>query len=317
MSRIVRADDGFHWAWLYPKHWGAWFTCAMIAVFGLMPWGIQRRLGSAIGWLAYHLAHGRVEDTRTNLRLCFPERSEAEREAMTRDVFHHAGIGIFEIASSWFKPLARMNKRVKVIGLEHIKQAAETGRGVIILGAHYSMLDLNGVMAAIHFPLHVVYRPQNNPILDYFVRSCRGRIHYGQIDHDDMRSLFKALKRGEILWTAVDQDFGLKQGVMAPFFGQPAATLSVTARMARINHSAVVFVHFMRNPDDQTYTLLFTPPLQNYPSGDDAVDAARINIEVQHMIERAPTQYMWFHRRFKTQPPGTETVYRKRVRKWS
>ena len=85
--------------------------------------------------------------------------------------------------------------------------------------------------------------------------------------------------------------------------------------MARVNSSPVVFVHFMRNPDEQTYTMHFTAPLVGYPSGDDVVDAARLNAELETLIRRASTQYMWFHRRFKTRPTGEPALYTKKKRK--
>lgn len=309
---ITREDEGFKWQWLHPRYWGAWLVCALALFLGWLPWAVQRRLGAGLGALAHRFVHQRVDDTRINLRLCFPELSESERDAMVREVFRQGGIGIFETARAWFRPTESYRSRIEVIGLEHVLDAEKAGKGVLILGAHYSSLDLNGAAASLHFPLHTVYRPQNNPVLDWLIRSCRRRIYLGQIDHADMRSLFKALKAGEIVWTSVDQDFGLKQGVMAPFFGYPAATLTATARMARVNHSAVVFVHFMRNADEQSYTMLFTPPLENYPSGDDIADATRVNLALEQLIRRAPTQYMWFHRRFKSRPAGEAAPYRKK-----
>lgn len=313
--RITRVNDSFKWAWLHPRYWLSWLVCLLAFVIGWLPWWLQRRLGAGLGWLAYHLVPQRVEDTHVNLTLCFPDLSDDERERMVRDVFRQGGIGVFESASAWFKPLEWLRPRVNTIGLEHVLESAKLGRGVIILGAHYSSLDLNGAIASLFFPLHTVYRPQNNPVLDWLIRKRRLRVYIDQIDHADMRTLFKALKRGEAVWTSVDQDFGLKQGVMAPFFGYPAATLTATSRMAKYNNSPVVFVHFMRNPDERTYTLMFTPPLDGYPSGDDVTDALRINGELEQLIQRAPTQYMWFHRRFKSRPPGEASPYKKKVKK--
>ena len=311
MASITRANDGFDWLWLHPRYWAAWFACGLIMLLALLPWALQKRLGAGLGWLAFTLIKPRVNDTRINLALCFPERSEAARETMVRDVFRQGGIGIFESANAWFKPLTWQLRRVHTEGIEHVTDAAKLGRGVIILGAHYSGLELNGAMASRFFPLQVIYRPQNNPVLDWLIRSRRRRTYVDQIDHADMRTLFKALKRGDIVWTSVDQDFGLKQGVMAPFFGVPAATLTATSRMARINQSPVLFTQFFRNPDD-SYTLRFTPPLTGYPSGDDVMDATRMNAVLATLIGEHPTQYMWFHRRFKSQPAGGKSPYTKK-----
>ena len=311
MSRIVRADDGFRAAWLHPRFWGAWFACGLVLLLACLPWYVQKRLGILLGWLAFSLVKPRVADTRINLQLCFPRLDEPARERLTREVFREAGIGIFEAANAWFKPLRWQLRRVRAEGIAQVTEAARQGRGVIILGAHYSGLELNGAMASQFFPLQVIYRPQNNPVLDWLIRARRRRTYVNQIDHADMRTLFKSLKRGDIVWTSVDQDFGLKQGVMAPFFGVPAATLTATSRMARINDSPVMFTQFFRNPDD-TYTLRFTPVLDGYPSGDDVQDATRMNAMLAQLIGEHPAQYMWFHRRFKSRPAGEPSPYAKK-----
>lgn len=312
---VVRADDGIDLSMLHPRHWLTWLGLGIMCLLGWLPWAVQRRMGAGIGALAYTFVPSRVADTRVNIDLCFPELNAAEREQLVRNIFREGGIGVMEVARGWMRSPAQLVKDCRVNGLEHVQAAQAEGRGVIILGAHYSHLDLSGVIISQQFPLQVVYRPQNNPVADWFIRNRRATLYTGQIDHADMRSLFKALKKGETVWTSVDQDFGLKQGVMAPFFGVPAATLTATARMAKVNGSAVLFSHFMRHGDDADYTLSFTPALAGYPSGDDVVDASRINTELSTLIRRAPAQYMWFHRRFKSQPAGGVAHYSKKKRK--
>ncbi len=312
---VVRADDGIHLFMLHPRYWPIWFGLGLMCLLGWLPWAVQRRMGAGIGALAYKLVPSRVADTRVNIGLCFPELSESERELLVRNIFREGGIGVMEVARGWMRSPSLLLKACRVNGVEHVHAAQAEGRGVIILGAHYSHLDLSGVIISQQFPLQVVYRPQNNPVADWFIRNRRAKLYSGQIDHADMRSLFKALKKGETVWTSVDQDFGLKQGVMAPFFGVPAATLTATARMAKVNGSAVLFSHFMRHGDDADYTLSFTPALEGYPCGDDVVDASRINAELSALIRRAPAQYMWFHRRFKSQLEGQLSYYAKKKRK--
>lgn len=315
MARIVRADDGLTLAHFHPRYWLVWLGLGFLLLLGWLPWAVQFRLGCFIGWLAFCVAKQRVDDTRINLRLCFPERSEAEREVMARDVFRQAGIGVFEVVRGWVRPKGSLNRYVTVIGAEHVREALAQGRGLLLLGMHTSHTDFAGVINAPLFGIHTVYRPQNNPVADYIVRRCRKPFYIGQIDHADMRSLLKALKAGEGVWTTVDQDFGLKQGVMAPFFGVPAATLTATARMAKVNNTPVLFVHFRRHDDTYHYTLEYTPVLAGYPSGDEVADATRLNLEIERLLRRAPTQYMWFHRRFKTRPvKGEPSFYQRKKR---
>ncbi len=125
----------------------------------------------------------------------------------------------------------------KLKGLEHIQNAQAEGKGVLLLGTHSTLLDAGGYLCAQFFDPDVVYRPQNNPLLDMLIVRCRATIYANQIDHDDMRGLIRNLKNGHAIWYSPDQDFGLKQGVMAPFFGTPAATVTAHRRLLKICES--------------------------------------------------------------------------------
>ena len=133
-----------------------------------------------------------------------------------------------------------------------------------------------------------------------------GRIrHYPNvIDRKDVRSAIRTLKQGNILWYAPDQDYGAKHSVFVPFFGNRAATITATSRFAGANDSAVVFFSHYRKEDNSGYHLEFSPMLENYPSGNQEEDARTINILVEQAIRRQPDQYLWLHKRFKTQAAG-------------
>jgi KDO2-lipid IV(A) lauroyltransferase len=298
----------FEWRFLSPRYWPAWVGIFIVFVMAWLPEPVQRALGRGIGWLSWQLIGQRRSDTLVNLRLCYPELDEAAREKMARAVFRHAGQSLFETANAWFVPLSHYRKRVRFEGIEHVEAARAQGRGVLLLGAHYMSLDYGGAVFSTRLPIDTVYRPQNNPVFEYMMRRQRQRVYLWQIDHDNMRGLVKALKQNHIVWYTPDQDYGLKQGVMAPFFGVEAATITATARLARVNNSVVLFVHFYVR-DDGGITMSFTPPLENYPSGDDVADATRVNLELEKLIRRVPEQYMWFHRRFKTRPKGDPQPY--------
>lgn len=294
---------------LSPRFWPTWLLIGFIWLLSLLPWAIQLRLGAAIGWLLYKLLGRRVEDTRVNLRLCFPDKTEREREDMVRDVFRNAGLTLFETANAWFRSPEYYRSRFALEGLEHLQAAQAEGRSVLLLGAHYSMMDLGASMASLYFKVDTVYRQQKNPVLEHMMTSRRMRYHYWAIPHEDMRSLIRALKSQHIVWYTPDQDFGLRHAVFAPFFGIMASTITTPTRLARIDNSAVMLVHFHRIGDAEQYRMTLTPPLDNYPSGDEVTDATRVNATLEALIRRAPTQYMWYHRRFKTAPPGGKSPY--------
>ena len=303
----------FEWRFLAPRYWPVWLAVFCIFLLTLLPWAIQRPLGTFIGWLSWHVIGQRRNDTLVNLRLCFPELSEAEREKMAREVFYYTGRGIFETANIWFRPLSLYCNKIHFEGMDLLRAAKAEGRGVLLLGAHYTSLDFGGALCSVHIPIDTVYRPQNNVVFEYVTLKRRARVYQWQIDHDNMRGLIRALKAGHVVWYTPDQDYGLRQGVFAPFFGVPAATITATSRLARVNNSVVMFVHFYVRKDGHV-NMRFYPGPENYPSGDDVADATHVNQQLEAMIRQAPAQYMWYHRRFKTRPEGEPMPYEKKRR---
>lgn len=306
----------FQWAFLLPKYWGIWLLFGLFLPLIYLPLRIQFKLGKNLGKLIFHLAKRRQKDTLINLQLAFPEYQEQQHYEMAKLVFINAGIGLFESLCAWFRPNV-FTRQVTISGLQHVINAQKQNKTVLILGAHYTMLDLGGRLASMFIPVDIVYRPQNNPLLEWFIYNARLRIFNDQISYQDMRHLAKNIKNGHIIWYTPDQDFGLKQGVMAKFFGVSAATITAQRRLAKMgdknNPPAVVLIHFYRQTGIDIirhkrphYHITFTPILDNYPSDDELADANRINQQLEQFIRIDPTQYMWFHRRYKTQLGGID-----------
>ncbi len=306
----VSSTPPFKAKFLLPQYWGIWIGVCILLLLAHLPWRIQLRLGRWLGEKFWALGKRRRSDTLINLGLCFPELSEAERYEMGIDVFRNGVIGFFESLSAWYTP-KRFNTQVTIDGLHHLVEAQKRGQGILLLGGHYTTLDLGGYLSSLYFSAYIVYRPQNNPLLEWLITRARSNIFKQQIDHDDMRGLVGALKSGQIVWYSPDQDFGLKQGVMAPFFGVPAASVTAPRRLIKVNNSAILSFHSYRQNDEKPhYHLTITPELLNYPSSDPVLDATRINEMFEGLIRIAPTQWMWFHRRFKSQPEGVLSPYK-------
>ena len=279
-------------------------------ILAILPWAIQYRLGQFLGSVAFNNLKSRRKTTIRNLEVCFPEWTAEQVEANARQVFIDQMIGIFETLNAWYSPQWFKN-RVQIEGLEHIQNAQAEGKGILLLGTHSTLLDAGGYLCAQFFEPDVVYRPQNNPLLDMLIVRCRATIYANQIDHDDMRGLIRNLKNGHAIWYSPDQDFGLKQGVMAPFFGTPAATVTAHRRLLKIAKAVAIPLYFYRDGDisNPQYHVLIEPALDNFPSDDEVSDAVRTNKIIENQLRIAPTQYMWFHRRFKTRPQGYDKIY--------
>ena len=317
---VPSSKKPFEWQFLLPKYWGIWLLSAIILPMIYLPLRWQFWLGRKLGMLVYKTIDSRRRDTLINLKLAFPEKPEAERELMTKQIFVNQGIGVFETLCAWFRPNV-FTRTVSISGLQHVINAQNEDRAVILLGAHYTTLDLGGMLCTQFFPMDGVYRTQNNALLDWFVYNGRSSILSKQISNRDMRSLVSSIKDGHVIWYSPDQDYGLKQGVMAPFFGVPAATLTATRRLAKLGAKthppAVMALHTYRQTPDNLprgkrphYHLTITPELDNYPSNDEVADATRVNEILEGLIRIDPTQWMWFHRRFKNGSDGRTDIYK-------
>ena len=130
------------------------------------------------------------------------------------------------------------------------------------------------------------------------------------IKRDDLRGMVKALKLGRTVWYAPDQDLGHRHSAFTPFFGIPAATVTATTTLAKLSNAIVVPFTQTRLDNGCGYRLTLHPPLTDFPSEDEYLDACRINSVIEQQIRLQPAQYLWMHRRFKTRPDGEPSLYR-------
>lgn len=293
----------------HPRYWRVWLAIGSMHVVAWLPWRLKLWCGKAIGLLAWRFIKRRRHITETNLRLCFPELDETAQRKLVRETFIANGIGIVETATAWCRDPEHLRHRVTFKGQEHMARLKAEGQGVLIIGVHFSTLDMGGALHSLFFDADAVYRRHDNPLFERFMTRARKRSFGRLIDRRDLRGVVRGIKEGRAVWYSPDQDFGAAASVFAPFFGIEAATVKLTAKIARMTGAPVIPMIFHRNPDDRTYTLEYLPPLEDFPSGDDVADATRINAFIESAIRQHPEQYLWLHRRFKTRPQGEPGVY--------
>ena len=293
MARKSRSHSPFR-----PRYWGYWLLVAMLWALSRLPLGVLRLLGTGIGDLFHALGRRRRHIARVNVDLCFPQLSDAERGRMVREHFRSVGVALFETALSWWGSDARLRKLVRIEGLEHLEQALGQGKGVLLLSAHFTTLELAGRLLALHHPFAVMYRPHENPVIECLFSDNRNRHFERAIRRNDVKGLLKALKQNQVVWYAPDQGKGGKNSVIAPFFGEPAATQTGTHRIARVSGAPVVPFFGFRTPDGH-YRLVVKPALEDFPSEDPLTDTTRVNQVIEAAVREAPEQYFWAHRRFK------------------
>ena len=298
--------------YLHPRWWITWLGLGIMWLTAHLPLRWQWAIGSLAGELAWRLLPRRRHIIEVNLRLCFPELTENQRQALGRQSFRANGIGALELGVAWFRDPAVFLPITKVHGLQYLEDALARGKGVLLLGGHYSTLDLGGSLITEFISADVMQRDHNNPLLNAVMTRARERRYGKALDAKDLRGLLRRLRKNRTVWYAADQDYGRKDIVFAPFFGIPTGSITATSRISKSSGCAVVpFSHFRRT-DGLGYDIYFQPALDNFPSGDEVADATRVNKTIEQEIRRQPDQYLWMHRRFKTRPnPDDPDLYGK------
>lgn len=260
-------------------------------------------MGKALGRLLLKLGSSRKRVAQTNLALCFPNMSEQERHELLVQNFENTGIALFETGMGWWWPDWRVNRKVKVHGLEHIEKAQQQGKGILLLAMHNLSAEISCRGIGTGHPMVVFYRPHNNPLMEYFQFRGRGRSNKYMLGKRDVKGLLRALHDGEACVYLPDQDYGRNRSLFVPFFAvEQTATTTGTLIFARQKNTVSHMLIPTRNEDGSGYTLTICPQLDNFPTGDERADVIRINQELEKAILQHPAQYMWLHRRFKTRP---------------
>lgn len=278
-------------------------------VIARLPWRVQRLLGGALGRLGYRLLGQRRRIAAVNLAACFPDLDAPARARLLRRHFRSLGLGLMETALAHWGGAEQILPRSRILGAEHVEAALARGKGVILLSAHFTTMELGGRIFASRHRFGALYRPHNDPALDALIRAGREQHLDALIPQKNIRAIIGRLGRNGVLWYAPDQDHGGRRRVFARFFAEPAATTTVPVWLARAGGAQVVPMASYRDPDDGGWRVVFEPPLEDFPGADDAAAAQRLNDILAAQIERAPDQYLWIHRRFKTRPAGAPPLY--------
>ena len=297
---------------LSPRHWPAWIGVGVIRLIARLPYPVLMRLGRWLGGIAMRIDSARRPVAEANIALCFPEldaRQQAELvDAHLRDI----GLMLVEFALGWMGSDEAITQLPFTIeGLEHLERARAEGRGVLLVGGHFSHLELCARLVSQRIRIAGMYRRMDSAVFEWAV--LRARLHYAEamFEKDDIRGTVKYLRNGGTLWYAPDQDMRSKDNVFVPFFGVPAATITATHHLARMGNAVVIPFFHRRLPGNAGYALRLGAPLEGVPSADVVEDTARVNTCIEQMVREAPEQYLWVHKRFKTRPPGLPPVYRR------
>lgn len=292
-----------------PRYWLTWLILGVMRAVICLPFRWQQNMGKYLGRVMYYLASEKRRIAHINLQLCFPELDESARDALHKVCFENLGRMVIETGLSWWASDARLRGLYSIEGLEYIEQARSQQKPILLLSAHMSCTDIGARLLARHVRFQALYKRAKNPLFETMMLQARSRWYEKLVDRKETRVLLRGLKQGIATWYAPDQNFGREDIVFVPFFGIPTASLTATARIAKIADAAVIPFFPYRLPDKRGYKLVLGKPLQNFPEEDPIKDARRINAVIEEAVRAAPDQYMWVHKRFRTRPAGEHSVY--------
>jgi KDO2-lipid IV(A) lauroyltransferase len=288
-----------HWRLLAPRYWPTWIGLGLLRLLAMLPFSWMVAVGAALGAVLRLVATRFVRTARRNLELVFPELDHDARERLLDRHFQSLGIALLEVPLAWWSTPERIARLTDIQGREHLEAARAKGSGVILLTAHFTTMELAGRVLASVNPVGFLYRPTTNEVLAWALRRFRSAHDGHPIPRDDIRAFISALRNKECVWYAPDQSYRKKGAEMVRLFGVPAATNTLTPRLARITGAPVLPYFLQRLPGKQGYRAVIHPPLENFPTDDAVADTERFNHLIEAQVRLAPEQYLWIHRRFK------------------
>ncbi len=273
-----------------------------------LPIGVLRAVGRGLGTLLYAIGRERRNVALINLRLCFPEKTEAEREALARRHFAAFSCAVLDRTLLWWAPQARLERLIRVTGKEHLFDTE--GRPVVVLTPHFVGLDAAATRISMFGVGCSVYSNQKNAVFNKLLYDGRKRfsdtIMFSR--QDGLRKIIKAMKDGHQFYYLPDMDFGPKESIFVPFFGVQTATIPALSRLVRLTGARVVPCIAHQLPDG--YEIEVMPAWEDFPGESVEADTAAMNRFIESQVLRMPEQYFWLHKRFKTRPPGEQRFYK-------
>ena len=283
---------------------------ALMRALRFLPLPVLRGLGAVLGGLLYAVVASRRRVASTNLALCFPHWSEAQRAQAVRDHFRVFAQAWLDRSWLWHGSPDLVRRRVRLLGdLSDLQNAHQP---VVVFAPHFVGLDVGWTMLALSVDraFTTIYTQQSNERVDRWVE--RGRSRWGRVRlfrrEAGVKTIISALRQGEALYLLPDMNFGTEESVFVPFYGVSAATVPSLSRFAQLGRARVVPVITRLTPEG--YDVEVLPAWDDYPTGDTRADTATMNRRLEQMIDTIPTQYYWVHQRFKSRPPGEAGVYR-------
>jgi KDO2-lipid IV(A) lauroyltransferase len=274
-----------------------------------------QRVGELIGRLGYRVLYSERRTADVNIALCFPELALQQRRARVRASLRESAKTLAEIPGIWSRPIGYAVGLVRSeAGRDVLERALARGRGLVVAAPHIGNWEIVGLYAQSMFPMTILYRAPKEQVLEPLMRGGRtsGGGQLVSTDAAGIKAVYGALRRGEAVGILPDQQpRTVSGGVFAPLFGQTALTMTLLGRLARKSRATVVFCVAERLPDGEGFRIHWLPAPEGIDDPDPEVAATALNRGVEACVAICPDQYQWSYKRFRLQPNGAASPYRK------
>ncbi len=279
----------------------------------LLPLAIARYFGKALGGLYYKLNIKRVRIARINIQMCFPHLSTEQQEALIRDSLQHTGMWVFEAGAAWFWSCHKIMPYVQVKNFELFEQALAEQHGVILAIPHLGNWELiNSVVNPLCEFACLYKHDDKSPLFSHFV--CKQRTDRGIVmapaNSQGIRTLYKHLRKGNVIGLLPDHQPSRSMGVFAPFFNIPALTGTLISSLARKNNAKVLTATVFRT--EAGFEVVFNE-VPDQHSEDELLAATSLNRALEESIKLEPAQFQWVYTRFSKRPEGQNSPYKQAV----
>jgi len=274
------------------------FPRVLLRLAGKLPLPLLHALGGVLGWVTYGMSPTYRRNLCANLRQAGYTDARVRREAIAA-----AGKMLCEVPALWFRPHAKVAALVcEAQGMEEALAVRAQGRAIVFLTPHIGCFEITAQYIALRVPLTVLYRPPKMSWLEPLMLEGRSRpnVRLVPADLSGVRAVFRALKAGEAVGFLPDQVPGEGEGDWAEFFGRPAYTMTLAAKLAEREGVRCFLVFGRRLPRGRGYAIRFRP-LPEKIEGESAT--RRLNRALEELVRECPGQYLWGYNRYKV-PKG-------------
>ena len=293
------------------------FARTIISGLGLLPRKAALAFGVLLGRIAYHFPGGLKRAGEVNLKLAFPEKTEAEHRRLLLGCFESLGrlLGEFSQLPRATPEGLRQLIEYDPVGLAHLREAEKSGRGVIFLTGHLGSWEmLSFGWSALEYPISFLVRPIDNPRIEDMIERIRTRFGNRAIDKKNAaRESLRVLREGGTLGILSDLNTHPHEGVFVPFFALLACTTAGIATLALKTNAIVIPTCAVWDKERSGYYFHGEPPIELVRTGDHKKDVelntARFAAAMEKMVRLYPDQWLWIHKRWKTRPAGEPEIY--------